>query len=138
MNVPGYRLRAGLLASLLTLAACLLAACGSAGSASSRSAGTLVLYNGQHEQTTDSLVAGFEKATGINVEVRNDDEDTLADELVTEGRRSPADLVYTENTPALQYLDNRGLLAPIAASTLSHTPSRWTPATERGSESQPG
>jgi iron(III) transport system substrate-binding protein len=36
---------------------------------------TITLYNGQHEQTTDSLVAGFEKATGINVEVRNDDED---------------------------------------------------------------
>jgi iron(III) transport system substrate-binding protein len=85
----------------------------------------LVLYNGQHEQTTDSLVAGFEKATGINVEVRNDDEDTLTDELVTEGSHSPADVIYTENSLPLQYLQEKGLLAPIDPSTLVHTPSKY-------------
>jgi iron(III) transport system substrate-binding protein len=111
-------LRVCLLAVALTLAAALLAACGS----SSGSKGTLVLYNGQHEQTTDSLVAGFEKATGINVVVRSDDEDVLADELITEGSNSPADLVYTENSPVLEYLQERGLLAPISPSTLAHTP----------------
>jgi iron(III) transport system substrate-binding protein len=99
----------------------LLTACGS----SSGSGQSITLYNGQHEQTTDSLVAGFEKATGITVNVRNDDEDTLADELVTEGSRSPADVIYTENTPAVQYLADKGLLAPVDPSTLAHTPSKY-------------
>ena len=86
---------------------------------------TITLYNGQHEQTTDAMVAGFEKATGITVLVRNDDEDTLADEIVTEGSRSPADVIYTENSPVLEYLQERGLLAPVESSTLALTPSRY-------------
>ena len=56
--------------------------------------------------------------------VRNDDEDTLADEIVTEGSHSPADVVYTENSPALEYLQGKGLLAPVESSTLAHTPSK--------------
>jgi iron(III) transport system substrate-binding protein len=114
-------LRALLAFAAITAAVVLLAACGG----SSSSDGTLILYNGQHEQTTDSLVAGFQKATGISVEVRNDDEDTLADEIVTEGSNSPADVIYTENSPALEYLQGKGLLAPVDPSTLAHTPSKW-------------
>src|SRR5277367_7096359 len=109
------------LAAALALTACLLTGCGS----SSGSGQSITLYNGQHEQTTDSLVEGFEKQTGIKVNVRNDDEDTLVDEIVTEGSRSPADVVYTENSPPLEYLQGKGLLAPVDASTLARTPSKW-------------
>jgi iron(III) transport system substrate-binding protein len=70
-------------------------------------------------------VAAFEQATGITVNVRSDDEDTLVDEIVTEGSRSPADLVYTENSPALEYLQSKGLLAPVSATTLAATPARY-------------
>ncbi len=108
------------LTAALVLAAGLLAGCGTSGSGQS-----ITLYNGQHEQTTDSLVAGFEKATGIAVNVRSDDEDTLADEIVTEGSHSPSDVIYTENSPALEYLQSKGLLAPIDPSTLAQTPSRY-------------
>ncbi len=109
------------LVAALALTACLLTGCGS----SSRSGQSITLYNGQHEQTTDALVEGFEKQTGIKVNVRNDDEDTLVDEIVTEGSRSPADVIYTENSPALEYLQGKGLLAPVDASTLALTPSKW-------------
>jgi iron(III) transport system substrate-binding protein len=115
-------LRIVFLAAALALTAGLLAGCGSS---SSGSHGSITLYNGQHEQTTDSLVEGFEKQTGIEVNVRNDDEDTLADEIVTEGSHSPADVVYTENSPALAYLQGKGLLAPVDPSTLAHTPSKY-------------
>ena len=115
------RRRRGLVLASLALVGGLLAACGSSSSGSD----SITLYSGQHVQTTDSLVAGFEKATGITVNVRNDDEDTLADEIVTEGSRSPADVIYTENTPAIQYLDNKGLLAKADPSTLAHTPSQY-------------
>jgi iron(III) transport system substrate-binding protein len=112
----------------LATATALLVTLGDSPAVASKSAGTLVLYNGQHEQTTDSLVAGFERATGIDVEVRNDDEDTLADELVTEGKNSPADVIYTENSLPLQYLSERGLLAQITPSTLAHTPAKYNSA----------
>jgi iron(III) transport system substrate-binding protein len=105
----------------LGLAAGLLAACGGSSSASQ----SITLYSGQHVQTTDTLVAGFEKATGINVNVRSDDEDTLSDEIVTEGKRSPADVIYTENTPPVQHLADEGLLSKVDLSTLARTPSQY-------------
>jgi len=70
-------------------------------------------------------VAAFEKQTGITVNVRSDDEDTLADQIVTEGSHSPADVFYTENSAPLESLQARGLLAKVDASTLSHTPAQY-------------
>jgi iron(III) transport system substrate-binding protein len=116
----GSACSAGAVALALAVAGSLMAACGSSGSGTA-----ITLYNGQHVQTTDSLVAAFEKKTGITVNVRSDTEDTLADEIVAEGSRSPADVIYTENTPALEYLQDKGLLAKVDRSTLSHTPSRF-------------
>jgi iron(III) transport system substrate-binding protein len=119
--------RLGTLAGVLLAAValiCLLAAV-SVGNSSATTSQSITLYSGQHEQTTDSLVLGFEKETGITVNVRNDDEDVLADEIVTEGSHSPADVIYTENSPALEYLQSNGLLAPVAPATLAHTPSKY-------------
>lgn len=104
-------------------AALLLAGCAQGGGAGS--AGSLTVYSGQHVQTTQALVAAFERETGISVNLRSDDEDVLADQIVTEGQRSPADVFYTENSPPLQYLASKGLLAPVDAATLSNTPSRF-------------
>jgi iron(III) transport system substrate-binding protein len=108
----------------LLLAGSLLAACGR-GSGSGQS---ITLYNGQHEQTTDSLVAGFEKATGIQVNVRNDDEDLLTDEIINEGANSPADVIYSENTPALAFLQDKGLLANLVPSTIAKTQAKYDSA----------
>jgi iron(III) transport system substrate-binding protein len=112
------------LAAAAGLAACcgLLSACGAA---SGTDAQTITLYNGQHEQTAEALVAAFEKQTGITVNIRSDDEDTLADEIVTEGSHSPADVLYTENSPPLESLQAKGLLAKVDSSTLSHTPAKY-------------
>jgi iron(III) transport system substrate-binding protein len=87
---------------------------------------TITLYNGQHQQTTDSVVQGFENShPSIKVLVRNDDEDTFDAQIVAEGARSPADVFYTENSPALEYLQQRGLLAKVDSSTLAHTPAKY-------------
>jgi iron(III) transport system substrate-binding protein len=111
--------------SVVLIAGSMLAACGSSGPSNS-----ITLYNGQHEQTTDALVTGFEKATGIQVNVRSDDEDTLAAEIVTEGANSPADVIFTENTPVLEDLQGLGLLSKVDPGTLAETPSRF--ASPRG------
>jgi iron(III) transport system substrate-binding protein len=87
---------------------------------------TIVLYSGQHVQTTDSLVASFEKAhPNVSVVVRSNDEDIFDAEIVAEGSHSPADVFFTENSPALEYLQQRGLLAKVDPSTLAHTPARF-------------
>jgi iron(III) transport system substrate-binding protein len=111
-------------ASLTTLVGCGSGNSGGDGAGTSGSE-TITLYSGQHEQTTDKLVAGFEKATGINVKVRHDDEDVLDDQIQTEGSHSPADVFFTENTMPLQDLADHGLLASIDPSTLAHTPSKY-------------
>jgi iron(III) transport system substrate-binding protein len=113
------------------LAACALlagslAACGAAASAGSGGAPqTITLYNGQHEQTTQALVAAFEKQTGIRVTVRSDAEAVLTAQILQEGSRSPADVVYTENSPPLTRLAEQHLLAPVNASTLASVSARY-------------
>jgi len=101
----------------------LLAACGTGASASSP--GSITLYSGQHEQTTQSLIDAFEKQTGIQVNVRYDDEDTFTDEIVSEEAHPRADIFYTENSPPLEYLQEKGLLAHVDAAALAKTPSRY-------------
>jgi len=101
-----------------------LAACGTASGASG-SAGSITLYSGQHEQTTQSLVTAFEQQTGIQVNVRYNDEDSFADEIIAEKSHPVADVFYTENSPVLEYLQNQGLLAPVNASTLAKTASKY-------------
>jgi iron(III) transport system substrate-binding protein len=113
---------------LATLAAVGLAACGSSSGSSgpAGSATTITLYNGQHEQTTAKLVAGFEKQTGIKVKVRSDDEDVLGNQILQEGSSSPADVFYTENTPVLEDLQEKGMLASIPSSTLAAVPRKYS------------
>jgi iron(III) transport system substrate-binding protein len=108
----------------MVLGALVLAGCASS-SGSSGGAGTLTVYSGQHVQTTQKLVAAFETQTGISVNLRSDDEDVLADQLVNEGSHSPADVFYTENSPPLQYLASKDMLAPVDSSTLANTPGRF-------------
>ncbi len=120
-------------AALAIATAALATACGSSntstasgGSAATSAASdaTLTLYNAQHEQTTQALITAFTKATGIKVRVDSNDEDVLTAQIEQEGSRSPADLFYTENSNWLQQLADRGLLAPVRASTLANVPRR--------------
>jgi iron(III) transport system substrate-binding protein len=122
--------RASRVASCLPvlLAAALVAACGSSPTSPAppgstpRAGTTITLYNAQHEQTTDALVAAFTKETGIKVKVDNNDEDVLTAQIGKEGTRSPADVFYTENSNWLQQLDTQGLLAHVDAATLANVP----------------
>ena len=116
--------RRGAIGVAALLAAGLIAACGSASGATS-GAGSITLYSGQHEQTTQSLVDAFEQQTGIHVNVRYNDEDSFADEIVTEEAPPVADVFYTENSPALEYLQEKGLLAQVDAATLGQGPAQY-------------
>ena len=82
----------------------------------------LTLYNGQHKEVGDALAKAFEAKTGIHVNVRKGSSNQLASQVVEEGERSPADVIYTEESPPLNKLGEQGLLAKIDDATLNVLP----------------
>src|ERR1700678_170675 len=90
--------------------------------AMSAGAVTLNLYSAQHEQTVDLLTKAFTKETGIDVKVHSGEAPELASELVKEGASSHADVFFTENSPELELLSEKGLLARVAPATLASVP----------------
>ncbi|MCX5495035.1 extracellular solute-binding protein [Kaistia dalseonensis] len=98
----------------------------------------LALYNGQHRPPVEALVAAFTQATGIEVATRNGNSAQLASQLIEEGPNSPADVFWSEESPSLAAIAEKGLLVPLAADTLAAVPETyhakdgtWTGATAR-------
>jgi iron(III) transport system substrate-binding protein len=108
------------------VAVVIVAATSAGGSKKSASGVTLTLYSGQHAETVAALATAFTKLTGINVSVRSADEGVLAAQIIQEGSHSPADVFMTENSPPLEALQERGLLAPVDASTLARTSAAYS------------
>ncbi|NMZ81694.1 iron ABC transporter substrate-binding protein [Pseudomonas mandelii] len=88
----------------------------------------IVVYNAQHESLTKAWVEGFTKQTGIKVTVRNGDDTEMGNQIVQEGAASPADVFLTENSPAMVLVDNAGLFAPVAPTTLEQVEAAYRPA----------
>jgi iron(III) transport system substrate-binding protein len=101
------------------------------GNPSGAAAASIVLYNGQHPQLTDKLVAAFTDQTGIQVSVRTNDGIVLADQILQEGGASPADVYLTENSPELMFLQQRGLLSKLSTTVLNQVPARDSSPTGR-------
>lgn len=109
-----------------SLAALLSAGCGGS---SSDSSGSLTLYSAQHEPMTEALAQGFEEENGAKVQIRYGEDEGLASQIEQEGDATPADVVLTENTPPLEALAEKGLLAKVEPSTLAEVPSRYSSPT---------
>ena len=92
------------------------------------SAQTLTLYNAQHEQVVGMLTAMFTRQTGIKVLVHTGEGPDIAAQILQEGADSPADLFFTENSPELILLDEKGLLAPVDPATLANVPAKYSAA----------
>lgn len=109
----------GLLAAVLCLPA--LAACGGGDKSD------LVIYNSQHEELISAVAKKFEQKTGLNVELRNGSDLEQANQLVAEGKASPADVFLTENSPAMSLVQSKGLLTKLDATTLDRIPAQYRP-----------
>jgi iron(III) transport system substrate-binding protein len=105
------------------LAAVLAAGCGSS---SSDSSGSLTLYSAQHEPITEAFAKGFEEENGAEVKVRYGEDEGLASQIEQEGDSSPADVFLAENTPPLESLSEKDLLAKVDDSTLAEVPSQYS------------
>lgn len=112
----------GLLLSAITVGA--LTGCG--GSAAS-SAATLTIYSAQHESLVRTMLADFPEQTGIKLEFRNASDSELANQIVQEGKASPADVFLTENSPSMDVVDQAGLLAPLDPATLAQVRNQFRP-----------
>ncbi len=95
------------------------------------SSNTLTLYSAQHEQMTDALAKAFERKTGATVRIRFGEDEGLANQIVQEGSASPADVLLSENTPPLELLAEKGLLAKVDGATLAQVPARYNSASGR-------
>lgn len=95
------------------------------GGLSAQDNSTLLLYNGQHKSATQKLIEAFEQETGIKVRTRDGASAELAHQIMEEGRRSPADVIYTEESSPLFMLKNNGLTTAIPADAISTIPANY-------------
>jgi iron(III) transport system substrate-binding protein len=109
-------------ASALSMAALGLAMGLSAAQAQTNS---LTVYSAQHPQVDAMLAAAFTKETGIKVLLHEGEGPDVANQIVQEGADSPADVFFTENSPELNLLDEKGLLAPVDPATLKLVPAQY-------------
>jgi iron(III) transport system substrate-binding protein len=87
-------------------------------------AASITLYAAQHEQTVDILTKAFTKETGIDVKVHTGEAPELASQLVKEGASTDADVFFSENSPELELLSEKDLLAKVAPATLAAVPTK--------------
>ncbi|RQH08885.1 iron ABC transporter substrate-binding protein [Paraburkholderia dinghuensis] len=120
ISIPGAPLRAAALSVALTAVATLPLAAHAA---------SITLYSAQHEQVVNQLAKDFEQQTGIDVKIRSGEGPALAAQLVAEGNKTPADVYFTENSPELMLLEEKGLLVPVQSATLSVVPTRYNSPT---------
>ncbi len=85
----------------------------------------LVIYSGRSESLVAPMIAQFEAATGIEVDVRWGSTGEIAALLMEEGENSPADIIYAQDPAGLGAVANAGLLQPLSEDVLGLVPENF-------------
>lgn len=109
-NKPFARLRL----SLGLVAGAVLAAAGTAGAAES-----VNIYSARHYDSDDLIYDGFERATGITVNVIEAEGPALLARMKAEGANSPADIFVTVDAGNLWAAEAEGLFQPAHSAVLN-------------------
>lgn len=121
--------------ALIATAALGLTACSSnapaPGASGASGAGEITVYNAQHESLAQEWVDAFTAETGIKVTVRNGSDTEMSNQIIQEGKASPADVFLTENSPAMAQVENAGLFADIDQATIDQVPAEFRPSTNK-------
>lgn len=80
--------------------------------------GTINIYSARHYDVDEQLYSGFEKETGIKVNLIEGKEDELIERMKAEGANSPADVFVTADAGRLWRADQAGLLAAVDSAVL--------------------
>ena len=86
------------------------------------SAERLTIYSGRSQKLVERLFKAFTERTGIRVGVRYAKTAALANQLLEEGGRSPADLFFAQDSGALGAVSERGLFRRLPDSLLGKVP----------------
>ncbi|HEX2185581.1 MAG TPA: extracellular solute-binding protein, partial [Chloroflexota bacterium] len=92
----------------LLATATVLAACGGGGGRDE-----LLVYSGRSENQVGPILDRFARETGVDIRVRYADTTELTPTLLEEGRRTRADVFFSQDAGALAALAARGLLASL-------------------------
>lgn len=87
--------------------------------------GTLTIYSGRSEALVGPVIADFEAATGVDVEVKYGDTAELAATILEEGDASPADVFFAQDAGALGAIAAEGRLATLPAEVLDRVDARF-------------
>jgi iron(III) transport system substrate-binding protein len=101
----------GVVVLVVTMGAASVFAFGNAGDA-------LVVYNGRSHYGDEQVFEDFEKATGIDVQLRGGTAPELYERLRSEGEDTPADVLITTDLANLWRAKESGLLQPVTTPTL--------------------
>jgi iron(III) transport system substrate-binding protein len=102
------------------LAAGVLGACSSGGGGD-----RLTIYSGRQQELISPLLKDFSEETGVAIDVRYGDSADLALLVDEEGDRSPADVFLAQSPGAVGFLDSKGRLVELPASTLDEVDARF-------------
>ncbi|PWV97809.1 iron(III) transport system substrate-binding protein [Hoeflea marina] len=86
---------------------------------SAHAEGEVNIYSARHYDVDEQLYSGFEKATGVKVNLIEGKEDELIERMKAEGANSPADIFITADAGRLWRADQAGLLAAVQSPELT-------------------
>jgi len=92
---------------------------------------SLTVYSGRDEALVKPIMDRFTRETGIELRVRYASSTSLATALVEEGRRSPADVYWSQEPGTLGLVAARGLLRRLPQKTVGKVPSRFSTPSRR-------
>jgi iron(III) transport system substrate-binding protein len=137
--VPAPRLRPALaigalgvmIASAGVLAADPTGSPGASPQTSAAPTGTVVVYSGRSEALVGPILAEFEAATGVDLDVRYGDTAELAATILEEGDASPADVFFGQDAGALGALAAAARFEELPAEMMDRVDPRFrSPANE--------
>jgi iron(III) transport system substrate-binding protein len=106
-------------AALLVLTAILLPACDQGSST------PLTIYSGRAENLVRPLLDRFAKETGIDIDVKYGGSPDLALLIAEEGKRSPADVFFSQSPGTVAFVAEKGLLSKLDSETLEAVDPRF-------------
>ncbi|MCH8558736.1 MAG: iron ABC transporter substrate-binding protein [Balneolia bacterium] len=89
-------------------------------------AAQLTVYSGRNRALVEPLVNRFEAETGINVRIRYGGTTQLAVAIMEEGRRSPADIFWSQDAGALGALHANSSLMKLPENLADNLPPQFT------------